>query len=262
MMTLEALRQRWPPQPFTLQGETVSVVRTSGITGPPVLWLPGAQGTAEIFFKPLLAFGAGRAMVSITYPAWTDAVALADFVVALADRLEAPRFDLVGTSLGGHIAQWVAARHSMRVGRLVLGNTFHDPGPAQSAEKLQALQRGDAATVKAEALARVKASPDGELKAVQLDLVGQVQSAELLRSRMLAVQMARPPEPLGVPDERVLIIECDNDPLIPPLMRAALREAHPAALHVVVQGGGHYPYIVRAEAYNAAVGAFLGLTSA
>jgi pimeloyl-ACP methyl ester carboxylesterase len=27
----------------------------------------------------------------------------------------------------------------------------------------------------------------------------------------------------------------------------------------VVEGGGHYPYLLRPEAYNAAVGGFLGL---
>jgi pimeloyl-ACP methyl ester carboxylesterase len=57
----------------------------------------------------------------------------------------------------------------------------------------------------------------------------------------------------------VLIVECDNDPLIPAPMRAALRAGHPRARVAVVEGGGHYPYLLRPEAYNAAVGGFLGL---
>jgi len=145
------------------------------------------------------------------------------------------------------------------VNRLVVGNSFADPAPAQSAERLQALQRRSAEAVKAEVLARVEASPDSELKQVQLELMGRCQSAELLRSRMLAVQMARPVPALGVPDERLLLIECDDDPLIAPPMRTALQQAHPRAASVVVAGGGHYPYIACAEAYDAAVGAFLGL---
>jgi pimeloyl-ACP methyl ester carboxylesterase len=105
----------------------------------------------------------------------------------------------------------------------------------------------------------LQGQPDGELRQVQLELVGRRQSAELLRARMLAVQLATPVPVLAVPDERLLIVESDDDPLIPPPMRAALRAAHPAARCTVIEGGGHYPYITRAAAYDAAVGDFLEL---
>jgi pimeloyl-ACP methyl ester carboxylesterase len=42
-------------------------------------------------------------------------------------------------------------------------------------------------------------------------------------------------------------------------MRAALRAAHPGAQVVVIEGGGHYPALLRTEAYDAAVAGFLGL---
>ncbi|MFM7531380.1 MAG: alpha/beta fold hydrolase, partial [Rubrivivax sp.] len=82
---------------------------------------------------------------------------------------------------------------------------------------------------------------------------------ELMRARVLAVQRATPLPPLGVPDSRLLIVECDNDPLIPAPMRAALRTAYPGAQSVVIEGGGHYPYLLRAEAYERAVAGFLEL---
>ena len=257
-MTLEQLRQRWPVREWSVAGQAVGVVRTEG-EGVPALWLPGAQGTAEIFFKQILAWGGQRTLVSLGYPPWTGGAELADFVVRLADALALPRFDLVGTSLGGWIGQWVAARHPDRVHRLVIGNSFLDPAPAQAPDKLQALQQRSAELVKAEVLARIEAQPDSELKAVQLELMGRGQSAESLRARMLAVQLATPAPPLGLPDERVLIVECDNDPLIPAPMRATMRAGHPQARVAVVEGGGHYPYLLRPEAYNAAVGGFLGL---
>lgn len=255
-MTLEQLRATWPGSRLHVGGQQVEVVRTAG-AGMPLILLPGAQGTAETYYKQLLAWGARRPLVSVTYPALTDGAALADFVAALADVIGGEQFDLVGTSLGGYIAQWVAVRHPARVHRLVVGNSFCDPRPAQSPEKLQALQR-DADTIKAETLARVKASPDGELKTVQLELMGRCQPADTLRARMLAVQLAVPVPPLGIPDDRILLLECDDDPLIPAPMRAALRAKHPGARHVALPEGGHYPYILQAEAYGAAVGGFLG----
>ena len=80
-----------------------------------------------------------------------------------------------------------------------------------------------------------------------------------MRDRMIAVQRATPLPSLGVTDRQVLIIECDDDQLIPPPMRAALRAAHPDSLSVVIEGGGNYPSMLRVEAYNRAVAAFLDL---
>lgn len=257
-MTLETLRTRWTSRPLTVAGQVAEIVCTNG-GGKPIFWLPGAQGTGEMFFKQLLTWGDQRTMVAISYPALTDAAALSDFIVRLADALDIDGFDLVGSSLGGWIGQWVAARHGSRVGRLVIGNSFHDAAPAQSPEKRHALESRSADAVKGEILARLEALPASELKSTQLELIGRCQSAELVQARMLAVQRAQPAPSLSVPDERVLIVESDNDPLISAQMREALRAAHPGARVAVIEGGGHYPYITHAATYNAAVGGFLEL---
>lgn len=257
---LQRLRATWPVSTVQAQGRAVEIVRTAGSgSGLPVLWLPGAQGTAESWCRQLLAYGDRRTMVAIHYPAHDAAPVLADGVVAVAEALGLERFDLVGSSLGGYLAQWVAVRHPQRLNRVVLGNTFFDPTPTQSPEKLAALEGRSAAEIHAEALGRLQALPEGEFKALQLELVGRCQAPELMRARMLAVQRATPLPPLGLPDSRLLIVECDNDPLIPTPMRAALRTAYPGAQSVVIEGGGHYPHLLRAEAYERAVAGFLGL---
>lgn len=257
---LSQLRTTWPPSSVTVEGHRIEIVRTAGSAeGLPVLWLPGAQGTAESWCHQLLGFGTRRVMVAINYPVVGDGAAQAALVVAVADALGLPRFDLVGTSLGGYIAQWVGVHHADRLGRLVIGNTFVDPTPAQSPDRLTALQGQDAATIHAETLARLQALPEGEFRTLQLQIVGHGQTPELLRDRMLAVQRAAPVPALAVPDDQLLLIECDNDPLIPPPMRAALRAAHPGSGSVIVEGGGHYPYLLRPEAYDRAVQGFLRL---
>jgi len=257
-MTLEKLRSRWQARQWTLAGQVAEVVQTDG-GGQPVIWLPGAQGTGEMFFKQLLAWGSQRRMVAASYPALTEAAALADFVVRLADALDVDEFDLVGSSLGGWIGQWVAARHGDRIGRLVIGNSFFDATPAQSAEKLKALEDRSAEVVKSEIVARIEALPASELRTTQLELIGRCQSPELVRARMLTVQRAVPAPDLAIPGQRILIVESDNDPLISAPMRATLRQAYPQAHVAVIEGGGHYPYITHPDAYDAAVGSFLDL---
>ncbi|MFI9504401.1 alpha/beta fold hydrolase [Nocardia sp. NPDC052566] len=57
----------------------------------------------------------------------------ADDVIAVLDELGIDRFELYGTSMGGRVAQWVAARHPERVRTLVLGCT--SPGGRQAIER-------------------------------------------------------------------------------------------------------------------------------
>ncbi len=257
---LSRLRATWPQTTLQISGREIEVVRTAGAAaGPPVFWLPGAQGTAESWCHQLLAFGRRRAMTAVNYPADAPPQDLADLIVSVADEMEVSSFDLVGSSLGGYLAQWVAVRHPQRVRRIVLGNTFADPTPAQTVDKLAALERRPASALHEEVVARLGALPEGEFKALQLELVGRCLTPALMRDRMIAVQRATPLPSLGVTDRQVLIIECDDDPLIQPPMRAALRAAHPDSLSVVIEGGGHYPSMLRVEAYNRAVAAFLDL---
>ncbi|MEB8338308.1 alpha/beta fold hydrolase [Streptomyces endophyticus] len=57
----------------------------------------------------------------------------ADDVIAVLDALGIERADLYGTSMGGRVAQWVAARHPERIRRLVLGCT--SPGGPHAVER-------------------------------------------------------------------------------------------------------------------------------
>ncbi|GHI03963.1 alpha/beta hydrolase [Streptomyces cellostaticus] len=63
----------------------------------------------------------------------------ADDVIAVLDHLGIERADVYGTSMGGRVAQWVAARHPDRVRRLVLGCT--SPGGAYAVERDASVRR-------------------------------------------------------------------------------------------------------------------------
>lgn len=63
----------------------------------------------------------------------------ADDVVAVLDELGLERADVYGTSMGGRVAQWVAAGHPHRVRRLVLGCT--SPGGTHAVERDASVRR-------------------------------------------------------------------------------------------------------------------------
>ncbi|MFC5909936.1 alpha/beta fold hydrolase [Streptacidiphilus monticola] len=63
----------------------------------------------------------------------------AEDVVAVLDALDIERADVYGTSMGGRVAQWLAARHPQRVRRLVLGCT--SPGGPHAVERDMTVRR-------------------------------------------------------------------------------------------------------------------------
>ena len=54
------------------------------------------------------------------------------------------------------------------------------------------------------------------------------------------------PEPAAVP-----VLDCDDDPLIPPQVRERLRRQYPGARHVSLPTGGHYPHVLNPQMYEA-----------
>jgi 3-oxoadipate enol-lactonase len=68
-----------------------------------------------------------------------DIRVLADDVVAILDDLGVGRAHVYGTSMGGRVAQWLAADHPHRVDRLVLGCT--SPGSPHGIERSAEIRR-------------------------------------------------------------------------------------------------------------------------
>jgi pimeloyl-ACP methyl ester carboxylesterase len=262
--SLEALREQWPAQALELPCGQASLthLRQPGLASPgalPVLFLPGAHGTAEVFCHQLLAWSGRREMAAFTYPALIGAAALAQSVVEALDYLGWAQADIVSTSLGGFIAQHLALGATSRVGRLVLGNAFIDPAPVQSRERLAFLQGAGAQAAKDQLMTRVDSARPSEMQALQQALMGQAQSAETLLTRLLTIQLAAPVSPVAFEPGRVLVIECDNDPMVSQAMRLEMRAAYPQARQARIEGGGHNPFVTHALQYNTLVSGFLGI---
>jgi len=103
-------------------------------TGPktvrcPVIFLPPVSGTADIFFKQLLALSSvGHRVMSIEYPAyWTYQEWIEGFR-RLLDHFHLDKVHIFGASLGGYLAQKFAEHtvKSPRIHSLILCNSFTD----------------------------------------------------------------------------------------------------------------------------------------
>jgi pimeloyl-ACP methyl ester carboxylesterase len=117
-------------------------------SGPPLLLLSG-QASSHTWWNGVRdELAAARTTVTMDYrgtgasdkpdtPHSTPG--FAEDAVAVLDALGITQADVYGTSMGGRVAQWLAARHPDRVRRLVLGCT--SPGGVHAVERSDEVRR-------------------------------------------------------------------------------------------------------------------------
>jgi maspardin len=258
---LQTVRKRYPTRELAIAGARWPVRDTGSSAKDDVamLLLPGALGTGDVFYQLLAALGADYRLISVSFPAIGSAQNLADGLAALLDALALPVVDVLGTSLGGYVAQAAALSHPGRFRKLVLANTFYDPSLQQSRWPPAAeYARIPAADVLAAARAQLEngAAPTPEqadLKRLMLDLVGTDQSAEGVRAMRLSVLTALPLGRVPLADGAITLIDDDKDPVIAAATRQQMRERYQACRHIRIEGGGHFPANLRPADYARAV---------
>jgi pimeloyl-ACP methyl ester carboxylesterase len=86
--------------------------------------LPGEERYAEYWFQLVLAMQNNQQLLVVTLPAFDTIAAYTQGLAGLFDSLEMLEIDLLGSSLGGCIAQEFVRRYPHRVRRLVLANSY------------------------------------------------------------------------------------------------------------------------------------------
>jgi pimeloyl-ACP methyl ester carboxylesterase len=256
-MTFEEFRRRHRARAIRAGGQTWRVIETKAARGAPVLvMLPGTLGTAEIFWNQIAALKKRVRIVSVTYPAVADILKLSDGLAALLDKLGVEKASVIGSSLGGYLGQWFAARHPERVETLYIGNSLTDPLKVNPAKlPVEALRRAPATMHRAIVLGSLDDWPEPEpvfrrLKDILRHSGRRLMTADGLKARVLATVTGREVPLPVLPQARTVIIECADDPLIPRAAQRDMRSKYPRATLYRLPRGGHYPYITRAADYT------------
>lgn len=256
----------------TLEGGDLRVLSRG--RGERLVFLPSLGGSYDLY-EPLIdrlaerrtvtvveAFGAGAS----DDPSGVPSVrALAEAVVAALEALEIERFDLVGLSLGGMVAQWVAALAPARVRRLVLAST--------AVSGIRGVLSGDARNA---AMARCLLVPDEEdmTRCLGGKMAGDGASDETLeqvadasvaqpasRNALVWLSMAAGRhdgrdalEGLTVP---TLVLSGELDSILPPDEQARTLEHLGRGEHTILAGVGHDLGLEAPERMAEAIEAFL-----
>lgn len=215
-----------------------------------LVMLPGAQGTAEIHAEQLRQLSSQYRVISLWYPGLVDPSQLADGLAGVLDKLGIAKVHLFGGSYGGYWAQFFAARHPERIEKLYVATSFVDATVLQQRGKPAAeLIAAPAETLKQQRLAMVQQWPESLAKATVLALTAK-QDAENLKGRIVGLATARPVPPLSLLPEKIIVIDCEDDPVIPPTVRQQVRDRYAGSKHYLLPRGGHFPALANAQAVN------------
>jgi len=262
-------------------------VLEDGIGGEPLMLVHGFTGLKEDFadeLGPLAELGYHvvspdlRGHGQSSRPDGEEAYSLelfADDVLALADALGWRRFDLLGHSMGGMVAQVIALREPARVNRLILMNTTHEAVSTVDPE-LAALGVEMARTEGLGAIAdllKFFENPDDNpaYHRVCSEREGYLEWSESKsRSPSPAMYAAMLPTFMSTPDRLpelqklsiatlVMVGELDQTFIGPSRAMAA---AISGAVYVEIPTAGHCPQFEATEAWRAALYGFLGPATA
>lgn len=234
--------------------------------GPDLLLIPGTLGRGDIFWNQIEALSDRLRIVAVSYPDTGGVADWAQDMVTLMDRLKIDTACVLGSSLGGYVAQYIAGHHPERMSRLVAANTLHSVvGLSErmpyaldlAAAPIDDLRAGFSTGLGAWA----DAHPD-QRELVDLLLGesgGRILEAEL-RARLSALKHGPELPPVRLPADRIITIEADDDPLIPLQMRQAVRDRLMPSVAYRFLHGGHFPYVARSAYYTALLEQVIGLT--
>ena len=245
---------------MTLQGLRWRLIEAgpSRASAPALVLLPGTLGTGEIFWHQIRTLAGSVRVLALTYPAVPDVRRLADGVAALLKRTGIERAHVLGSSLGGYLAQTVALRHPGRVESVFVGNSLVDATPLRGLLGDPAeVAAMPATTLRGAMMASIAAWPEpepifGELKAV-LRVQASRMSGRHLKARVRALLTEGDVGPLPLGPDRLVVIDCADDPLIPPALRDQVRQRYAGGALHSFERGGHFPYVTRAESYSAII---------
>ena len=244
---------------------------TSGAGPEALLMLPGAPGLSETAFQQIPVFDKHFRVLAPNLPAAITTVAeLVDGLVGLLDAEGIARAHVLGVSYSGMLAQGLVRRHPDRVDRVVLS---HARLPGRE-EAVRFQLAGRLLLALPLPLLRMVIRParlllPREVRDVRRfwkeyydEILYRLSRSDYASRIKLWLDACRQDWLAAVDDAarwtgEALLLEADNDPLIPPRERAALHALHPQARTHTFTGTKHSAWIMRQEEYLRLIVEFL-----
>jgi len=221
-----------------------------------VLFLHGMGGSYDIWWQQLNHFRKKYKVISVTYPSIKTLQELSDGLITILEKEKIQKVVVVGSSLGGYLAQYFAVKHPEKVIKVSLGNTFapNTENKAKNETLVKVMQwlpewlviktiRGK---YNKEVIPAANNHPVTD--AFLNELLGTEVNREIFTNRYYCVVDTFTAKiNSNIP---IQIIETSNDPLVSKNLREALKANYPQAKVVSLGNIGHFGYLNEPGKYN------------
>jgi pimeloyl-ACP methyl ester carboxylesterase len=214
-------------------------------------------GAYDIWWQIFAALEDRYRLIAVTCPPLDKLASLAEGIRNILDEERVDRVNLVGTSFGGYLAQYLAATFPERILRAVFSNTYAQPSFIARKYRLV----GQILPFAPEWLImsvlrwgfRSMIYPAAAHSELTLAYLIEQASGKLSKAHMVCryknLVEPFPRNDLARLHIPVLIVESEDDPLIEPLWREDLKATYPSARVKTIEAGGHFPYLSMPEIY-------------
>eukprot|EP00794_Sanderia_malayensis_P009862 gene9861-10872_t len=222
----------------------------------PLVFLPPASGTADIFFKQILALSSlGYRAMSLEYPVYWTHKEWAEGFRKLLDHFDLDKIHIFGASLGGFLAQKFAEHtyKSPRVHSIILCNSFVDTNVFQqtvSANMYWLLPGFVLKKMIIDNFSTEEMDPDIadsiDFLVERLENIGRSE----LASRLTLNCMDAYVEPQKLHDVTITVLDVFDHCAISDIVKDEVYKFYPTAKRAHLKTGGNFPYLCRSAEVN------------
>jgi pimeloyl-ACP methyl ester carboxylesterase len=244
-------------------------LRQSG-QGSAVVFLHGLGGSSKSWSRQLINLSESYHVIAWDCPGYGDSddfpggrPATHDFAKALLsalDNMGIGEFSLVGHSMGGAVAPWIARLAPMRVKRLVLSATkvsFGSDDPSGYDMRLAERRQMDDETF-GRARAKSMVGEDSPVFEEVASIAGEIRVTGY-EGAIHLLKNANNAAILPTIEQPTLVVAGANDKIAPTIATKAVAHAVPGAHLITIPNAGHAAYMEQPEIYSNHLKEFLTL---
>lgn len=222
----------------------------------PLVCLPPVSGTADVFFKQILALSArGIRVIAAEHPVYWTVKEWCEGFRKLLDYMGLHKVHIFGASLGGFLAQKFAESTSNcpRVASLILCNTFTDTSVFSYSESATLFWMLPSLVLKKMVMGNFTAFQVDSGIADSIDFM--VERLESLSQQELASRLTvncvncyvEPQKLIGIP---ITILDVFDEYALSNPVREEMYKCYPSAKLAHLKSGGNFPYLSRSDEVN------------
>lgn len=222
----------------------------------PLVFLPPASGTADVFFKQILALSSlGYRVMSLEYPVYWTHKEWAEGFRKLLDHFDLDKIHIFGASLGGFLAQKFSEHtyKSPRVHSIILCNSFVDTNVFQqtvSANMYWLLPGFVLKKMIMDNFSTEAIDPDIadsiDFLVEKLDNLGRSEIASRLTLNCADAYV----EPQKLHDVTLTVLDVFDECAISDPVKNEVYKFYPSSKRAHLKTGGNFPYLCRSAEVN------------